>query len=411
MSEYIDNSLHRKARLKELILQLHAGTEPEKVRQQLEDSLRSVPYGEVVEVEQELIAEGLPQEEVLRLCDIHSGVLDGRIDLSSMKIVAPGHPVDVFRQENKAIAQLTEDIQAVLSGLNSVEDADLPGLVMQLKGMYNALLDVDKHYQRKEYLLFPFLEQKGITGPPQVMWGKHDEIRDLIKGSLEVLSVSGLQASDLAAAAEMVLLPAARGAREMIVKEEDILFPMSLDQLTASQWYHLHQQTLEICYCLYDPPLDWKPQLEETEVSAALPSGRIGLPTGSFSPEELVKVFNTLPVDITFVDKDDKVKYFSQAADRIFTRSRAIINRDVRHCHPPSSVHIVEKILDDFKSGRQSYAPFWIQMKGRFIHIAYYALRDEAGEYMGTLEVSQDLTELRSLTGEQRILEYKGKAG
>ncbi|MDD3386216.1 MAG: PAS domain-containing protein, partial [Bacteroidales bacterium] len=122
-------------------------------------------------------------------------------------------------------------------------------------------------------------------------------------------------------------------------------------------------------------------------------------------------ILNTLPVDLTFVDRNDKVKYFSQGPHRIFTRSRSIIGRDVRLCHPPASVDIVERILEDFKSGRTSHAPFWIQMNGRFIYIEYYALRNEQGEYLGTLEVSQDLTEYRKLEGEQRLLSYQEKQG
>ena len=108
-----------------------------------------------------------------------------------------------------------------------------------------------------------------------------------------------------------------------------------------------------------------------------------------------------------FVDRNDKVKYLSQGPHRIFTRSRSIINRDVRLCHPPASTHIVEKILEDFKSGKASHAPFWIQMKGKFVHIEYFALHDDDGNFLGTLEVSQDLTEKRALDGEQRILSYK----
>ena len=137
--------------------------------------------------------------------------------------------------------------------------------------------------------------------------------------------------------------------------------------------------------------------------------GNIQLPSGSFSAEELMAILNTVPVDMTFVDKNDKVKYFTQGSHRIFTRSRSIINRDVRLCHPPGSVHIVEKIIEDFKTGKASHAPFWIQMRGKFIYIEYYALRNENGEYLGTLEVSQDLTHLRSLQGERRILEYTDK--
>jgi len=130
------------------------------------------------------------------------------------------------------------------------------------------------------------------------------------------------------------------------------------------------------------------------------------LPSGSFTKTELQAILNILPVDMTFVDKNEKVRYFSQGKERIFQRSRAILNRDVKLCHPPSSVHIVEQIQEDFRTGKEDHAPFWIQMKEKFIYIEYYALRDENGNFLGTLEVSQDLTERRALKGEQRILSY-----
>ena len=111
----------------------------------------------------------------------------------------------------------------------------------------------------------------------------------------------------------------------------------------------------------------------------------------------------------TFVDKEDKVKFFSLGPDRVFIRNRAILGRDVRMCHPPSSVHIVEQILADFKSGKESSAAFWISMQGKFIYIAYFALRGKEGEYLGTIEFTQDLTKLRQLEGEQRLLSYSGR--
>jgi DUF438 domain-containing protein len=183
---------------------------------------------------------------------------------------------------------------------------------------------------------------------------------------------------------------------------------MSLDVLTTEEWWQIHRQTLEFGFTLYDPQVEWvpegfKPEKDHTEVTG---DGSIQLPSGSFTAQEIMAILNTIPVDMTFVDKHDKVKYFTQGTERIFARSRSIINRDVRLCHPPGSTHIVEKILDDFKSGKASHAPFWIQMKGKFILIEYFALRDENGEYLGTLEVSQDLTSKRALEGEKRILSY-----
>jgi len=409
VSETIDNSRARKAKLKELLLRLHAGEPQEAVHADLVRTLGTIPYGEVVEVEQELLQEGLPQEELLKLCDVHSAVLGGNVDLSASKSIPEGHPMDVLIQENKALAAVVAKANARLAALGRVDEAEMPAATLDLIALFNQLTDVNKHYLRKEYLLFPYLERGGVTGPPKVMWGKHDEIRDLLKGSLEVLKTPGITREELLASSEIVLRPAVKGVADMIVKEEEILFPMLMDALSDGDWYEIQRQSLEFGYCLYDPPVAWAPPgMAVTMGLEALPqqAGKVQLPTGSFAVQDLLAILNTLPVDVTFVGSDDKVKYFSQGRERIFQRNRAILGRDVRQCHPPASAHIVDKILEDFRSGRQDRAPFWINMGGRFIHIEYFALRSEEGEYLGTLEVSQDLTGYRALEGEKRILSY-----
>ncbi len=410
MSELINNSESRKRKLKELILKLHKGESKENVRQELVENLSQIPYGEVVEVEQELINEGLPQEEVLKLCDIHSEVLKGKIDLSAAQIVDPGHPVDVMQNENKELRKLVGQIETKIKEIRERStDENIEKDILTLRLMFNNLYDVDKLYQRKEYLLFPFLESYEITGPPKVMWGKHDEIRDLVKGSIELLQTPDISKEELMVSADLILLPACRNVEEMTQKEEEILLPMAMDKLSEADWYEIHKQSLEIGFCLYDPPFDWKPEwVKEEKLTSMNKSGEnIQLPSGSFSVEELLAIMNTLPVDMTFVDKNDKVKYFSQSSERIFQRNRAILNRDVRHCHPPASAHIVDKIIEDFKTGKESRAPFWINMGGKLIHIEYFALKNDKGEYLGTLEVSHDVSVYRKLEGEQRILSYK----
>ena len=409
MSELINNSQERKSKLKKLILKLHEGESQEQVRRELMESLSHIPYGEVVEVEQELISEGLPESEVLKLCDAHSAVLEGNIDLTGSKNIPAGHPVDVMVKENAELKKVTYQISELLDIIQYSPHQPIPEQIIQLRGLYNQLYDVDKHYQRKEYLLFPYLEKEGITGPPKVMWAKQDEIRELIKGSIEILQTESITKEELAASAQLILIPAIHGVEDMTMKEEEILLPMSLDKLTEADWYEISKQSLEIGYCLYDPPKDWTPEwAEKQSINEAQKSGsHVQLPSGGFTAEELLCILNTLPVDMTFVDKDDKVKYFNQSSERIFQRNRAILNRDVRHCHPPASAHIVDKIIDDFRSGAQSRAPFWINKGGMFIHIEYFALRNDQGEYMGTLEVSHDLTKYRALEGEQRILSYK----
>ncbi len=409
MSELINNSEKRKELLKHMILQLHAGEAPAEARKQLVSLLTKIPYGEVVEVEQELISEGtLSEAEVLKFCDIHSEALDGAIDLSGMKIIPPGHPVDTFKRENKELLKVVEQLEALYSQVTSLKSEDETGpYFLQIKTLFNSLMDVEKHYLRKENLVFPYMEKYGITGPPKVMWGKHNEIRELLKASIEVLNNPlGISPEEAGSAVQLVFKPASDGVADMTMKEDQILLPMVMDKLTDLEWYEVYKQTLEIGFCLYDPDVEWKPENIAAEDVAEKDSDLVQLPSGSFTKAELQAILNTLPVDMTFVDKNEKVKYFSQGKERIFHRSRAILNRDVKLCHPPSSVHVVEQILEDFRTGKQDHAPFWIQMKGKFIFIEYYALRDENGEYLGTLEVSQDLTEKRALEGEQRILAY-----
>ena len=408
MSELINNSKFRKQRLKELILMLHDGESAESVRRQLVETLVQIPYGEVVEVEQELIREGLPESEVLKLCDVHGAVLEGNVDVSAAREIPEGHPVDVFKNENIEIRKVAEKVSGLLQNLPEAGMEDFESFIRSLQSCFNDLMDVDKHYQRKEYLLFPFLEKNEITGPPKVMWGKHDEIREQLKACIEILGTPGLSSQDLSDSLDLLFYPALKSLVDMIQKEEEILLPMSMDVLTSEDWWNIHKQTLEFGFALYDPQVEWKPDgftdnKEDTSVSV---DGTIQLPSGSFTAKEIMAILNTIPADMTFVDRHDKVKYFTQGKERIFARSRSIINRDVRLCHPPGSVHIIEKILEDFKSGKASHAPFWIQMKGKFILIEYFALRSESGEYLGTLEFSQDLTKNRALEGEKRILSY-----
>ncbi|MDZ7740681.1 MAG: DUF438 domain-containing protein [Bacteroidota bacterium] len=411
MSELLNNSEKRKELLKHMILQLHEGEAPEEVRQRLINLMAKVPYQEVVDVEQELISEGvLTDEEVLKFCDMHTQALEGAIDTSGAREVPEGHPVDVFLKENRELLKVVRELDERYQWLGELSsDEDIPDYFIQLRGLFNQLMDVDKHYLRKENLLFPYLEQKGITGPPKVMWGKHDETRELLKAAIEGLKETDVSREEARTLIEMLLKPASDAVADMTMKEEEILFPMSMDKLSDREWFEVSRQTQEYGFCLYDPQTTWTPEDMEKEEDARSNEKNIQLPSGSFTAEELLAILNTLPIDMTFVDRNDKVKYFSQGEERIFNRSRAILNRDVRLCHPPSSVNVVDDIVNDFKSGKQDRAPFWIQMKDKFIHIEYFALRDEKGEYLGTLEVSQNLTDKRKLEGEQRILSYGNK--
>lgn len=394
-----------------MILQLHEGEAPQEVRKRLVELLKSIPYNEVVQVEQELINEGLPEEEVLKFCDIHTQVLEGHIDQTDAREIPEGHPVDTFKKENRELLKLVGTLNKFYEKIQAPEDLELNTYLIQLKAFFNNLMDVDKHYLRKENLLFPFLEKYDITGPPKVMWGKHDETRELLKASQEGLDIKGeVQTEEVKALIDLVLQPASNAVSDMVMKEEEILLPMCMDKLSDKEWYQISTQSLDYGFCLYDPETEWVPEgIEKSEVSNAM-NGMIQLPTGKLSVIELNALLNALPVEITFVDHQDKVRYFSRGRDQIFKRNRAVLGRDVRLCHPPKSVHLVEQVVRDFKSSKEDKAVFWLEMNGMFVYIEYYAIRDEENNYLGTMEVVQNVAPYRDLKGEQRLLSYgKGK--
>jgi len=284
MSELLESAARRKDVLKHMILQLHKGTAPGTVRTQLIRTLGQVPYDEVVEVEQELINEGLPTEEVLRLCDVHSQALKGTITLEKARKVPAGHPVDTFKQENRAIGLQLKALESLYDGLrNAASDAAASELLAQVHERFNALSDVEKHYGRKENLLFPFLEKHGITGPSTVMWGKDDQVRELVKAALEALQAGPLTLSDAQSLLAFVLKPATDAIDEMIYKEEHILFPMALDTLSEEEWQMVYNQSLEIGFCLYDPEEKW--EAAERAANLENQNEKISFPSGSMTSQ------------------------------------------------------------------------------------------------------------------------------
>jgi uncharacterized protein len=410
MSEIINNRQQRVEIMKSLIRQLHNGVAEEQVKHQLETMLDEADYSDVFIMEVQLVQEGIPAEKIQELCDTHTRVLKKHLDLSETPDTVPGHPVNTFVQENRELTKTTARIRLVMRQMDSLPDEqDATGQMRAIQEFLNLLMDVDKHYRRKEYLLFPFFEKNNLPGPPMVMWGKHDQARNLLRET-----IAGLQQTEKMNAAEakaynlLAVTPAIEAVDDMIYKEEKIMFPTALNLLTEQDWYELYIQSDEYGYCLYAPQFEWTPEggVHKEIKKAVAAGGRVQMPTGSFTLEELIATFSTLPFDMTFVDKDDTVRYFTPGRERIFDRSRAILGRKVQYCHPPKSVHIVNQIVRDFKAGKQDRARFWINIRGRMIYICYYAMHDADGGYVGTLEVTQDLTEVRSLEGEQRLLAY-----
>jgi DUF438 domain-containing protein len=253
-------------------------------------------------------------------------------------------------------------------------------------------------------LLFPYLEKYGITAPPKVMWGVDDEIRTEIKRGRKLLDEYKGNKKEVLDKIEET----SNRINEMIFKEKSILFPMALDTLTEGEWLDIENESDEIGYCLVEPQARWNPKRVNLESdykkSGEINGGDVKFNTGILSSEEINSIFNKLPIDITFIDKNDVVKYFSQSEERIFPRTRAVIGRTVQNCHPPASVHIVNSMLEDFRSGKKNSEDFWINMNDMVVYIRYFAIRGKDGEYAGTLEVTQNVKPIQELKGEKRLL-------
>lgn len=412
MADYVAIDPERQIKLKEIIGRLHAGSPVGEVKREFAKLIQGVSAAEIAAMEQSLIEGGMPVEEVQRLCEVHVQVFEASLAKGGTPTGMAGHPIHSMIEENKLARKKASALKAAARRwvwkIGTQEDAadaleDLSAIVI--------------HYTRKENQLFPYLEKQGFTGPSRVMWGKHDEIRVLFKEAKDALDgeprAFGRIARSLAAKIQ-----------KMIFMEEHILIPEARRRLSEREWAEIRQGEEAIGFAwiqpasLYDagivlasaPPrveaVEAAPKAAATSAEAAEVADLLDLATGRLPKELLDLALRTMPVDISIIDEHDKVLYYSDSPHRLFPRSPAAIGRDVHNCHPQKSVAIVEKILQAFKNKEKSKARFWIEMGGRFILIEYYALYGAEGAYKGTLEVSQDLTELRALQGQRRLLDW-----
>lgn len=409
MSAEIQNSNERSTILKDMIKRLHSGEEFEAVKKEFAEKFEGVGADEIAEAEKKLIEEGeVSVEEVQRLCDVHSALVHGSVaDIHGYRKMDDtlGHPAWILKKENEHITRLLESLERNIADLSQ-------GNITAIKGVSDDLADlkkIDSHYAKKENLWFPLMEKHGITAPPKVMWGVDDEIREMIKTLTETFhEMSDSGRPDPATREKFVsyFTSVQKKVTEMITKENEILIPMVSEIFTPHEWKIIADGIDEFADSYVEGNHQWSPEEDEEEVSPEFSSGTITLPSGHFTPEILTLVLNTLPVDITFVDKDDKVAYFSQSSERIFPRTTAIIGREVINCHPPASVHIVERIVNEFKSGERDVAEFYLHLGEAYVHIRYFAVRNEKKEYMGTLEVSQNIAPIQALSGDKKLLDW-----
>lgn len=388
--------------LGDIIKKLHDGVDKELVKKEFTDKFESVTSAEIVEMEQQLVKDGMPVEEIQRLCDIHADVFNMSIEEIHKPVPEhkkEGHPIQVLLNENRAIEDHLEDMLVLVRNYEEDQDEEVR---MALLTKSQELFDLGKHYDRKEKAIFPLMEKYGIDSPPQVMWGVDDEIRDDLKAFHK--DIQDKNYKDLTD--RFVALR--KRIDDMILKEEKIMLPLITDLITEDEWLEIAYDSEEIGYCLVYPKAKWIPKSKKSSIEEKedlkIRDEKIHFETGVLDVEQLMGILDALPLDITFIDKDDKFRYFNQADGRIFVRSKSALGRLVHHCHPPRSVNMVEEILSDLKSGKKDSESFWIEMKGMLVYISYKAVRNTSGDYLGTLEISHDVKPYRELEGQKRLI-------
>ena len=380
--------LERQEKLKELMLRLHQGEKEEIIQEEFNQYFDSISPYEIQVMERNLMQEGITYEEIMRLCKIHASLMSAKVESGEgmPDFEKEGHPVMVLKKENLALRGAIDRIERLLQAYVSSKDEEL---LKGLKRQISLLDQFENHYLRKEYALFPIMESKGITAPPKVMWGVHDEIREIYKNFKQAFDEQADDVMDQFLAAKEELL-------EMIFKEENILIPMVAQAFHVDDWEKMAQDTPQYGYCIVTPEAEWKVEKKSSTVQSKeeiQETGDIPLSTGSLSLEQLDLLLNLLPMELSFVDKDNIVKYYNEGngEEKIFKRTKSAIGRDVINCHPPKSHAIVKQLFEQLRSGKKEKEEMWFKKEDKMIHVTYHAVRNAQGEYMGVLEYVQNI--------------------
>jgi len=399
MSEIIFNRQDRIEALADFSRRLIRGEDGRMLIEKHKQIINTVTPDETMQVLDKLLLEGLPIETVKPNVGKIINVFYKSLSAYQWEKPHKGHFLYYLMLENREVQKIMTQLKSVIKVYLKDDNQVFSALVLKLRLLVGHLKAYELHYIKKENILFPYIEK---VFPQfrclQLMWSFHDDFRRILK-VLEIILQNERPDKKLLnkeiGKLFFVVLP-------IVFREEQIVFPVALRAIPEKIWIEMLEQSYEIGWCFIDQP-DKAINLSKTSYNL---NGKINLGTGFLTPEQLIMLLNNLPVDITFIDENDEVQYFSGAKDRIFPRSKAIIGRKVQNCHPPESVHIVNEIITAFRNGQKDHADFWIQIKERFIYIRYFALRNEQGEYKGTMEVSQDVTGIRSLKGECRLLKW-----
>ncbi|MDD2393150.1 MAG: DUF438 domain-containing protein [Eubacteriales bacterium] len=396
----------RISELAALLKELMNGGTPEEAEKNLISELKEIDPAELAAAENLLVEEGIGVEDIQRANQIHADLVIGRMTGNFRDKIGKfetGHPIRVFAGENRGISvflneQLLPDIRKFLATESDTDREDL---------IYDAqeLMKIIRHYDRKENLLFPYLERNGITAPPKVMWGVDDIIRQLLGLFKDAVTSDKASAKRIKLIADR-LLPQ---IETMIIKENEILLPMLLPLMSDSDWLLVAKESVHIGY-VFNKGIEgssnsdaatWINSNEDGCGSADLKyRDEINLPSGFMSTDQMTAMLNTLPTDLTFIDDEDIIRYYSEGKHQVFTRTRTIIGRNVYLCHPPKLVPVIRNMIEDFRSGRKDSQIVPVRKGSKLDLVRYYAVRDDEGTYIGTLEVTEEISGIIDLVRE-----------
>jgi len=322
----------------------------------------------------------------------------------------------ILQQENNALNERLIALRPFIKAFNEkgAGKQQIAGALKEISKRVHALQEFNLHYVKKENILFPVVEKHlPEYGCLPMMWSYHDDIRKFIKDTVEIIEKGNTDLKIL----NRLLGDLFFNMYAIRFREEYILFPVIFNMIPETELHDMLEQAFDVGFALIEKPSknllkkETGPGKDEAKKDEsflgleALNGKLLDFGTGRLTIKQAIMMLNHLPVDVTFVDENDEVRYFSTPGDRIFPRSKAIIGRLVENCHPPSSVHVVKELVESFRTGKKQKESFWIQMGKRFILIQYFALHDEEGNFRGTLEVSQDVSDIRKLEGEKRLME------
>ena len=393
----------------------------EEARKSLKDRVQHLAPYEIAIIEQEMVEETEDEcikEDIQAMLEVFQDVL-----VTKDQELPENHPISCYRRENAKMKEL----------LLSVEDlVQYPLIKNQWLELYEELLKFKIHLSRKQNQLYPVLEKKGFTRPTTTMWTLDDFIRDEIAECYNLL-LEDKEEEFIGKQAELVA-----DVRDLMDKEENILYPTSLEMINEEEFRYMAEGDQEIGFAYISVQADKSGNSASASSSASASTAgaplsglssapgfaeelagllgkygfnnkeeKLNVTTGQLTLEQINLIYQHMPVDLSYVDENELVCFYTDTKHRVFPRSKNVIGRDVKNCHPKASVHIVEEIIKKFRSGEQDKAEFWINKPDLFIYIIYYAVRDENGKFRGVLEMMQDCTHIRSLQGSQTLLTWE----